>query len=207
MELFGKEVHLPGVVHQSVQPQAGARLNADPSIDRRVAFMRALNEHRAVLSRVAYRLAMGQAELAEDCIQEAVVKAYKAYVEGRFRDDHRFRPWILTILTNEFLMDRRKQSRIVTSGNIEAIVEARQFEQNHGPEGDESLKSDLEAALTALSPEQRACVVLVDIEELDYKEAARALGTPIGTVRSRLNRARLKMAELILGRRADRAKE
>jgi RNA polymerase sigma-70 factor (ECF subfamily) len=60
-----------------------------------------------------------------------------------------------------------------------------------------TLDEPVEAALARLSPELRACVILVDIEELDYAEAAVALGVPLGTVRSRLFRARQQLHALL----------
>lgn len=61
----------------------------------------------------------------------------------------------------------------------------------------ETLDEELEAALASLPEAMRLCVVLVDMEGQDYAEAAKTLGVPIGTVRSRLSRARLQLQDLL----------
>lgn len=81
------------------------------------------------------------------------------------------------------------------------LVERRQRPTEVEPERrllEQSYSEEIESALSVLPADQLACVTLVDIEELGYSEAALAMDVPIGTVRSRLARARLKMANEII---------
>jgi len=200
MELFRPAMNLIAVV------VFGAGSRTTPTVtmssyqeseDRRKAlFMRLLRENQVVLSRVAIRLCSGDTELAEDCVQDTVLSAYKAFMSGRFQVESKFRAWILAILTNSFLMSYRKSKRAIPTADIAALVEVRQ-ETREVVQNDE-MTAELLFAMSTLSPDHRACLVLVDIEELEYADAAIALGVPIGTVRSRISRARLKMAEEIL---------
>lgn len=168
-------------------------------------FLRLVNEVRPVLSRVALRLAAGNTAVAEDCVQDAVVAAYRAYMAGAFKDRGRFRGWMITILTNCFLVDHRKAKRTVATGDIDRIIEARQGAGPLAPDGTDALGEALIEALATLSEEQRACVLLVDMHEEDYGQAAKILGVPVGTVRSRLHRARLTMARHLLARQGRRS--
>lgn len=160
--------------------------------------MNLVKANESVMIRVATRLCSGNRELAEDCVQDAVVSAYQSYMNHKFQDLSRFRPWILTILTNAFLVRQRYLSRVVPSDDIEHLVDAKH--QMIAPIGlqDEQLSDDLQFALRSLSPEHRACIVLIDIEQIEYSEVAKMLKVPIGTVRSRINRARIKMAKDVL---------
>ena len=114
----------------------------------------------------------------------------------------------LRILTNVFLTDyckRKKREcdldleRLIESGDAEPELSSVTLADQPEPALLAGILDEpLEQALAALSPEMRACVVLVDIEGMDYKEAANALDIPIGTVRSRLSRARLQLHALLI---------
>jgi RNA polymerase sigma-70 factor (ECF subfamily) len=172
----------------------------DPE-SRRALFMRLARENEAVLLRVARRLCTGNEDRAADCAQDAIVSAFKAFDQGRFTDIANFRPWILRILTNAFLVDERRQRRIMVTDSVVDLVEGRQRPTEAEPERkllSKGYSEEIEVALKSLPADQLTCVTLVDIEDMGYADAAQLMDVPIGTVRSRLARARIKMANEIL---------
>ena len=119
---------------------------------------------------------------AEDLVQDTLVRAYRALCrfDGRYP-----RAWLLTILRNSFAKDARKR-RPVPTDEVPVSVDV-----DHA----DALAFDdqLARALASLPEAQREVVMLVDIEELSYAEAAAALDVPAGTVMSRLHRARQQL--------------
>lgn len=152
-------------------------------------FLRLVRECEPTLLRVARRLCVGRDD-ADDVVQDAVVAAYRAFMAGRFEEMENFRPWMLRILRNTFLQAERKRKRWVLPGRdaLEALTDVRPAQPPPS-----SLDAELDRALLALSDEQRICIELVYFEELEYEEAALVLQVPVGTVRSRLARARYSM--------------
>lgn len=129
-------------------------------------------------------------DLAKDLVQEAVIKGYQSYMNGGLILDDRTKAWFATVIRNEYLMHRRKNKRL--AGEID--------DQHAGADGrrdfeNAALRDVLHRAIEELPDDQRECVVLIDINEFDYEEAAKVLQIPVGTVRSRLSRARLKLAQ------------
>ena len=137
-------------------------------------------------------------EEARDLVQETYLRAYRTF--GNFRPGTNCRAWLLTILYSIFVNRYRKRQREPHVISIEELEEKfhRSVEAHDGGEfltdkRDGSLvwtDREVEAALDALPEAFRATVLLVDVEELSYEEAAAALDCPVGTVRSRLSRAR-----------------
>ena len=134
---------------------------------------------------------------AEDLVQETYAKAFAAF--HQFKPGTNLKAWLYRILTNTFINSYRKAQRqpSVSGDDIEDWQLARAAE--HESTGLKSAEmSALEAmpdtavseALASLTPEFRAVVLLSDVEGFAYKEIAEIMGTPIGTVMSRLNRAR-----------------
>ena len=158
-------------------------------------FLRLARENEAVMLRVALRLCNWNRDLAEECVQEAIVSAYRSFDANQIQEISQFRPWILRILTNVYLKECRRNRHMISVGDFETLCEAMPapFEKPN----ELTFEPKIEQALAMLSPDQRMCVDLIDINDLEYSETAKILGIPIGTVRSRLARARLKMAELI----------
>ena len=168
---------------------------------RKRLFLRLAKENEELLVRCARRLCNGDRDRAADCVQEAIISAYKAFDSGKFTDVHNFKPWILRILTNAFLLDERKRKRMIVTNEVCDIIEGRQNPTEAEPESlllDQGYSEEIECGFRSLGADQLACITLVDIEGMDYAEAAMALEVPIGTVRSRLARARLKMANEIV---------
>ena len=144
-----------------------------------------------VLLRVALTITSHQAD-AEDLVQESLLRAYRAI--DRFDGRHP-RAWLLTILRNTNASMHRRQ-RPGTIGDWELIRTARPaFGRGELPSAEDSfvdhqLHADLDTAVRALDPRFRATLILVDVHDLSYAEAAAVLGVPVGTVMSRLSRAR-----------------
>jgi RNA polymerase sigma-70 factor (ECF subfamily) len=138
----------------------------------------------------------GNREEAEDLVQETYAKALKGF--SSFVLGTNFRAWTYRILRNTFLTSRTGLTATVSFDD----------ENNEIPEpatGDnpESLllarmdSEQIRLALEQLAVSQREIILLCDVEELSYKEIAEALGVPIGTVMSRLSRARRSLRELL----------
>jgi RNA polymerase sigma-70 factor (ECF subfamily) len=152
---------------------------------------------------VARRLTKNEAD-AEDLVAESVTRAWQA--RASLADARAFRAWMFRILTNTFISERRKMlARPREEQLVDESSEREEgfslFERLHqpfllwfaNPEQeflDKLLREDLDRALAALPEHYRVVVVLADVEGLKYGEIAEALDLPIGTVRSRLARAR-----------------
>ena len=131
---------------------------------------------------------------AEDLVQETCLRAYRTF--ENFTPGTNCRAWLFTILYSVYINDYRRRQRRGPTLSLEDL-EARFQHYVEEPDGEpaaalpaEKLGPEVDAVLRQLSPEFRAPVVLVDVEGLSYDEAAAALGCPVGTVRSRLFRAR-----------------
>jgi RNA polymerase sigma-70 factor, ECF subfamily len=152
--------------------------------------------HLPVVYRAAYRLARREDD-ARDLSQETMLRAYRAF--NSFTPGTNAKAWLLTILYSVFVNRYRRQRRAPIEVSIED-VEARYGDALAVPAVETSLvghrwsEHEVEEALDSLPEAFRAAVVLVDVEELSYEEAATALGCPVGTVRSRLFRARRILA-------------
>jgi RNA polymerase sigma-70 factor (ECF subfamily) len=159
-------------------------------------------EIRRLLGRlygVALRLTGNPAE-AEDLVSETTIKAWSRF--DQLNDRQAFPKWVFRILTNTYISSRRQASSVPAQSVEEDGEQAFSlFEKMHqpfvlwwsNPEREllnKLLGEDIERALDGLPETFRAVVVLVDIEGYCYDEVAVSLGVPVGTVRSRLSRAR-----------------
>ena len=143
-----------------------------------------------VLYRVAYSITRNQVD-AEDLVQDTLLRAYRAIerFDGRYP-----RAWLLTIMRNaQVNRVRRKRPELLrdpdeTMGRV--ADESETGAPADAPLMDAELSAPLEAALRALPPKFHGVVELVDINGLSYQEAADTLEIPVGTVMSRLHRAR-----------------
>jgi len=144
--------------------------------------------HVPALLRTATRLA-GSRAAAEDLVQETVLQAWRSF--GRFEPGTNCRAWLYKILMFSHSRQRRDQSRRPMATGLDAAQEsALQFD----PQTPDTLTAaSVKAAFDQLPEQFRTAVLLVDVEELTYREAADALDVPIGTVMSRLNRGRRLM--------------
>lgn len=151
--------------------------------------------HIPSLLRMGKRLTGSHAE-AEDLVQETLMRAMQHSSE--LREPSQMRAWLLTIERRLFLNSRRglrPRLEVLDGGLSPHRREPTGDLERELMEG--SLGDELEAALAALPEEQREAIWLREVEELSYDEIARVQDCPLGTVRSRLSRARAALAEHI----------
>ncbi len=145
--------------------------------------------HLDTLYRVALRLT-GEPAAAEDLVQETMLRALRAW--RTFQPGTNARAWLVTILRNQFINGWRSRKRAPTAVDVEAIPELPDV-SDPDPEGRffrELVDEEVLAAVDALPEDFREVLVLSDMEGLPYAEIAEALAVPVGTVKSRLFRAR-----------------
>jgi len=171
------------------------------------AFAALLRQNEQNLLRASRRLCRGQEDQSQDLVQDTLIRAYEAFLEGRYREEANAFAWLLRILTNLAINDYHHRTRFGSRLDLETLTSAWEAGpvQTHAAAADVpgasllagTLDEELEQALAALSERLRRCVVLVDMEGLEYAEAALTLHIPVGTVRSRLSRARLQLYSLL----------
>jgi RNA polymerase sigma-70 factor, ECF subfamily len=171
--------------------------------DRRAAFDCLAREHAPALYGAARRMTRNPDD-AHDLTQDVLVRAYEAF--DSFTPGTNFRAWLLRILTNCYITLCRRRQRVTflpwdewTDMNDEGpkAVRGAALDEPETALLTNALDGEIEAALARLSPAVRLTLLLVDVEELSYEEAAAALEVPVGTVRSRLNRGREQMRAML----------
>ena len=149
-----------------------------------------ITEFHAPLYRYAYRLAGGQAE-AEDLTQQTFLIALEQ--GGSVRDPQRILAWLFCVLRNCYLKDRRRKSLTPLA---ESELTLDQIPAFAGPDRWEG--HDLQEALNALPDDYKIVVLMFYFEDASYKQIAERLQIPLGTVMSRLSRAKGQLRALLL---------
>lgn len=169
------------------------------------AFNRLVLAYQDLLYNQAYRM-MGESDSAEDATQEAFISAYKSLRSYRGGS---FKAWLLRIVTNACYDELRRRKRRPQT-HLEPLDDSgEEIESPRWIVDEDELPEDtvqrvelgdaIQHCLDDLPDEFRAAVILVDIQGFDYAEAAEAMGKPLGTVKSRLARARMRMRECLQG--------
>lgn len=158
------------------------------------AFDELMKRYSENIYRLTYSIMRCHAD-ASDLSQETFIRAYRSL--ARYDERFAFWTWLRRIAVNLCFNALKRQRRF---GFVPLADDGREGQDipdpRPGPE-DSGLRRDLERALTMLPPEQRTVLVLRVIEEMSYNEISATLGIPVGTVMSRLNRARQKLKELL----------
>jgi RNA polymerase sigma-70 factor (ECF subfamily) len=153
--------------------------------------------HLDAVYTAALRLA-GNSDDAKDLLQDTILRAYRFFYQ--FSPGSNCRAWLLTILYNNFRNNLRRNSRQPAAPlhyhSSDDIDNTFSDSAPYNPEevaAQRRIGRHLETAFNALPEEFREAVLLVDVQELSYAEVAGVLGVPVGTVKSRVSRARSMM--------------
>lgn len=167
------------------------------------AFNQLVRTYQAQVFRTAYRV-LGDQAAAEDAAQDAFISAFKHVRDYRGGS---FKAWLLRIVTNSCYDQLRVKQRRPTTSLDAMLLDP----DNPAPGADRAapetpedvaerkeLGEAIQRGLATLPPDQRVVLVLVDIEGLNYDEAAHAMRTNVGTIKSRLSRARAAMRDFLV---------
>lgn len=189
---------MPSVTNEAALIQSACQGDLD-------AFNRLVLAYQDMVFNQAYRL-MGESEAAQDVTQEAFLSAYRNL--RSFRGGS-FKAWMLRIATNGCYDELRRRKRRPTTpleplDDDDEEVESPRWMADPGETPEEAseraeLNHALAHCLENLPVEFRTVVVLVDLQGLDYSEVAEVVGKPLGTVKSRLARARLRLRDCLQG--------
>jgi RNA polymerase sigma-70 factor (ECF subfamily) len=166
-----------------------------------VAWRELVTRHTRRVFGLAYRFT-GRVDEAEDLTQEVFVKVYQTL--GRYREsDGPFGGWLMAVARNHAIDNYRrgKQERLRRTDDP-TLLEAMPARDEHpiaGLEREERARL-VHSGLRALPPDLRLPLVLCDLQGRPYEEIASELGIPLGTVKSRINRARIELAKRLVGR-------
>jgi RNA polymerase sigma-70 factor (ECF subfamily) len=165
------------------------------------AFNRLVLLYQDMAYTVAYRI-MGESQAADDATQEAFISAYRKLYQFQ---GSRFKPWLIRIVTNACYDELRRRQRHPAS-SLEAFHETAScpdphlFSQTENPEHvaqSNELNRAIQACISALPDSQRVIAVLSDVEGYTYQEIAEITGLALGTVKSRLSRARTRLRDCL----------
>ncbi|MCL4217083.1 MAG: sigma-70 family RNA polymerase sigma factor [Candidatus Hydrogenedentes bacterium] len=174
----------------------------DESAGRSPEFEQLVLDHLDMMYAVALRLTRNTSD-AQDLTQNAVVKALRFH--NKFQEGTYIKAWLVTILRNTFINDYRRRSRkpvLVELSGLEAAPNSApdpdvNFEPSRGDSSEllELLDDNVKAAIDSLPEDFRQAVIMADLEDMSYKDIAEQMGCPLGTVMSRLHRARKLLRE------------
>ncbi len=168
------------------------------------AFNDLVSKHEQRAYQYAYRLT-GSVDEASDVVADAFVRVFNAL--GNFKGQAAFSTWLYRIITNCYL-DAKKKERSRPSVSLDSTIKGdgggeyeRQFEDTSDGPSEHLERSErerlMQSALTKMPEYQRAMLVMYHVENLSYEEIAENLDLPLGTVKSRMNRARMALREVL----------
>ena len=168
------------------------------------AFNTLIRKHETRAYQYAFRLTRNPEE-ASDVVADAFVRVFNAL--HNFKGQSAFTTWMYRILTNCYL-DARKRERNRVTTSLETVLRTQDGEVEKQIEDPSASPYDdterivrersIESAVALLPEYQRAMIVMYHAESMTYEEIAAALDLPVGTVKSRLNRARVSLRELLI---------
>ena len=152
--------------------------------------------HQAMLAAIPHLRAFAisltsNIERADDLVQSALMRGLENL--DKFQPGTSMQAWLFTILRNHYYTELRKRRREVEDPDGAMAQQVAVMPE----QGSRLDFMDMQAALARLSPEQREALLLVGAEGVSYEEAAGICGTNLGTIKSRINRARTRLAELL----------
>jgi RNA polymerase sigma factor (sigma-70 family) len=174
-----------------------------PRDDNHARFSKLVVPHLADAYALAYRITGSHAD-ADDALQEACLRAFRAVGDVT---DNSARPWMMTIMRNTAYTWIRKNRPTVVFGvdDLEGVEVAQATPGEPDSEKTVIAKSDMETIIAALPDPFREAVILRDIHGLSYREISERTKVPIGTVMSRLARARSRFAAIVANGEARRS--
>jgi RNA polymerase sigma-70 factor, ECF subfamily len=165
------------------------------------AFGTLVSRYQDRLFNTVFRL-VNNAEDARDVVQEAFLHAYQSL--HSFKGDSLFFTWLYRIAINTAISMKRKQKsilRLQSLGDENNALDPLDASEVNRPDHAIELAEEekrVQDALDKLSPEHRAVLVMKDMDGTKYEEMAAILNVPVGTIRSRLHRARLELREILI---------
>ena len=171
-----------------------------------LAYVELVNRYRDRLINFVFRF-VGSFEEAEDIVQDTFVKLYQK--KDYYRPISAFSTWIFTIASNLAKTELRKRKRRKVSYLSQIGMEEKDFDIRVEDTTDEETvgeytESQIQDAIQSLQLHFRTALILRDIEELSYEEISKILDVPLGTIKSRINRARLQLQEKLKNVHKDR---
>ena len=165
------------------------------------AFEQLVTPHEQMLWRVCWHYTHHQ-EDAADCLQEAMLKAWRAI--KTYRGDCSLSSWLYRIASNVCLDFLRRQKRLPETESADEMAEDGFTPVDSSPTPDEAViraesADHLRAAIDSLPGDMRTVIILYALQGLGYEEIAASLQISVGTVKSRINRARQKIAKFLAG--------
>lgn len=164
------------------------------------AYLEIVERFKDRLFAFIYRF-VGDEDLAEDLVQDTLIKVYTH--RHAYREIARFSTWIYTIAGNLARTELRKRKRRATFsmsalglGEREYELPSEDFSPSKTLEGKQTEKH-IRIALAKLPLHFRTVIILRDVQELSYEEISKIMKIPLGTVKSRVNRARLRLQEML----------
>ena len=169
------------------------------------SFNQLVLSYQSMVYNFAYRI-LGDRHAAADATQDAFISAFKAI--GKFRGGS-FKAWLLRIVTNACYDQLRRKQRqpstsldallVLESAPTQSLTDSRESPEEYTVR--QELSKAIQIGIGNLPPEQRITLVLADVQGFSYQEIAGVTGVALGTVKSRLSRARNKLRDFLLGQR------